>query len=495
MKSLSQKIILSLVVSTFVVLFVVTISSYLFQRNSELNDWGNTKQALTKQMLVIFQEPVYAYDKALVQNIVDAYLSDKRISRIQVFDQRNQTLGEGGKVDGSDYDEDQSNIALNWSDNKTIGSVKVNFSRQTLISRLNSSVVEAIIAGGITLLLLGIVAIVVLNFLVNKPLALMNQLMREIAKGGGDLTQRINYSSGDELGQLAANFNSFIASLQAIVADMASSTKGLEAVSKQVEKASHSSNEEAAMQNTQTSRALQSLESLNQASQNIAKNADKTSTDTQAALKISNQCSHDMEENHEQVVILVNELENMTNIVSELRVSSDAIGSVLDVIKSIAEQTNLLALNAAIEAARAGESGRGFAVVADEVRALASKTYQSTAEIESIIEKLQQHAGNAFAATNASKKRVNEVMVATDKAKASVDDVTQRMTQMGGLNRQVFEASNNQIIISESVRESMEILYAGAEQLAKESAGLANTVDELGNVEQALIKKIDAFTY
>ncbi|MFQ3220796.1 MAG: methyl-accepting chemotaxis protein, partial [Paraglaciecola sp.] len=136
MKSLSQKIILSLVVSTLVVLCVVTLSSYLFQRTSELNDWENTKQALSRQMQVIFQEPVYAYDKVLVQNIVDAYLSDKQISRIQVFDQRNQTLGEGGMVDVSDYDEDQSNIVLNWSDNKTIGSVKVNFSRQSLISRL-----------------------------------------------------------------------------------------------------------------------------------------------------------------------------------------------------------------------------------------------------------------------------------------------------------------------------------------------------------------------
>ncbi|WP_319557798.1 methyl-accepting chemotaxis protein [Thiomicrorhabdus sp.] len=128
------------------------------------------------------------------------------------------------------------------------------------------------------------------------------------------------------------------------------------------------------------------------------------------------------------VSALTDEVQKVSQVVSQLEADSSNIGSVLVLIRDIAEQTNLLALNAAIEAARAGEHGRGFAVVADEVRLLAGKTQQATKNIQSIIEGLQHGARNAVQAMESGREKVGETQIHASRVSQVFDDMNSKLS-------------------------------------------------------------------
>lgn len=163
------------------------------------------------------------------------------------------------------------------------------------------------------------------------------------------------------------------------------------------------------------------------------------------------------------------EVQESAGTIATLEENAEQIGTVLDVIRGIAEQTNLLALNAAIEAARAGEQGRGFAVVADEVRTLASRTQDSTREIQSMIERLQEGSKSAVLAMDQSQKKTERVVEQAHKAGEALTSITMAVSRIADMNTQIATAAEQQSAVSEDINENV----VGINTLAIDAAGSA----------------------
>ena len=494
MHSITKKVLLSLIVSTFLVLLVVSAGSYSVQSNAEQDSWHKSVDTLHKQVQVILQEPAFAYDKSLIQSLITALAADIRIDGIVVYDHRGQELGQVGTLK-STTGNSKENLPIIWTDNEKIGSVDILLNDIESQDRLSTAITEKTIGLIVSIILLCLVLLFVLRKIVVHPIEQLNNVLEDIARGGGDLTQRIPIKSNDEIGALGNNFNDFIGTIQNIVKEMASATSELAGVSDQVTRSSQSTHKNTEQQQIQTSDALEHLTQLTEATNEIASNAELTASNTKNAHQLSSEGQSQMEANMQQVNTLVDELDNTSNVVTELRTATTGIGSVLDVIKSIAEQTNLLALNAAIEAARAGEYGRGFAVVADEVRTLASRTQDSTQEIEGIIVSLQSKAQESFQATHRSKELAGVAIESTTSTRNLLNEIVEQMDGINDMNNHIASASEEQSHVTSVVTDGMQSLHSGASELAVQAKQLEEATVEMAKVEKKLVEQISRFTY
>lgn len=247
------------------------------------------------------------------------------------------------------------------------------------------------------ILLVLLVAAILGGGLLPKVLRL-NSAIWGIADGEADLSQRVQVKGKDELAEMARGMNQFIARIQSLVSDVQTSTD--KAVEKAGEQGNISREAVAAVTRQQSDVASVSgtMEQMSASIAEVAQSIQEMAGEVQNVNSESDATAGISQDVRSRLDQVVEKVERAVVAVNDLNQKSSEIDSVLSVIRAIAEQTNLLALNAAIEAARAGESGRGFAVVADEVRTLASRTQDSTREINDIIERLQSGSQEAVSA-------------------------------------------------------------------------------------------------
>ena len=320
-----------------------------------------------------------------------------------------------------------------------------------LRSITSTSILTALIILGFSIGL-----ILVLSKVLIKPIKKMIVLVEDLASGNGNLCKRLDNSRSDETGELARLINLFIEKILALVENIKKESISLNETVATLESVAEENAQGAIKQQDISQQVDQSMTEMNLAANEAAQSAAAAEQAASKALTVTLEGTQVMQRTSNSIEQVATNVEEAVTIIKELENTSETIGSVVGVINGIAEQTNLLALNAAIEAARAGEQGRGFAVVADEVRALASRTQESTLEINSIIESLQSNANSAVNVMNSGHEAVNICVEESQKTQAALAAIQEQINDINSMNLRIATSAEEQSAVSDTVKVSIE---------------------------------------
>lgn len=339
----------------------------------------------------------------------------------------------------------------NWKLGDVRGVLEVNsdISNQVLSSHATSFKIMLLL---IAVLLMIVAAIYfIYKRVIATKLKALDTSINDLAHGSSDLTVRLDDNGEDEVSHLARGFNQFLDKHRDFIKDISDSANHLSDASVQLAAISVQAKENSAEQKAQVALVANAINDMTEsikAVEDCSEAADGSAIEARDETLAGQQV---VEENIRVVKQLSSDIEEAAAVIQALKKDSEGIGSVLDVIRGVSEQTNLLALNAAIEAARAGEHGRGFAVVADEVRTLASKTQDSTVEIQKMIEQLQQAADGAVAVMDKGLITVGTSVAQTTQTDGYLQSITTAVNQISELNTQISNAVTEQSHVAKEI--------------------------------------------
>ncbi|AIC21114.1 chemotaxis protein [Pseudomonas chlororaphis] len=358
--------------------------------------------------------------------------------------------------------------------------------------RMRGMVLSIIGIAVVVLLVIAAIGMLVANTIL-RPLNLMKLNLDDIAAGEGDLTRRLAITSQDELGDLAGSFNRFVDKIHGLVRQITEMTGQLTGLVTQVSEQAQRSEQAMERQRHETDQVATAINEMSSAAQEVARSAQGAAVAAQQTDEEGQAAKRVVDGSIQQIHALVSDIRSSGTSLDSLQKDVASIVSVLDVIRSIAEQTNLLALNAAIEAARAGEAGRGFAVVADEVRALASRTQQSTQEIQGMIDRLQQGTRTAVEAMRRSSDAGDGTSHQANEAGASLDAMAQLIGTINSMNAQIASAAEEQTAVAEEINRSVHQIAVAVDSVADETQLGAQTSRSLADLGQRLGKLVGQF--
>ncbi|MFK5913484.1 MAG: methyl-accepting chemotaxis protein [Woeseiaceae bacterium] len=331
------------------------------------------------------------------------------------------------------------------------------------------------------------------SFMITSPLNAAVNAMKEISEGDGDLTLRLNVGGTDEIGQLALSFNGFITRMQDVIREVTSSTSQLSAAAEEMSMITGETRTGVQRQQSETELVATAVNEMSSTVHEVVNSANTAAEAASQADSQSEQGRQVVSTTVTSIRSLASEVESAATVIGQLEKDSESIGSVLEVIRGIAEQTNLLALNAAIEAARAGEQGRGFAVVADEVRSLASRTQESTQEIQEMIERLQKGSRDAVKVMQSGQEQAQQTVEQASQAETALSEISSAVAQINEMNAHIAEASRQQGEVVEEINKNIINITQVADESANGADQLSTASSEMATLAVNLESQVSHF--
>jgi methyl-accepting chemotaxis protein len=478
MKSISFKLIMAALVTVTFLVVIFGVYDYLAQSEKLRHKQDVQLDLVASRLQLSLPSAVWNYEESQMTRILDSEQQSDDVAFLSLHNDKGDQITQSKGEMSAHF----KTIKLQYVEDETtteIGSVKLYINDSSIKEELAELAFRAILKG----LLLDIFLVTALSFLfsrvITRPLTQVADALENIASGEGDLTRRLNASREDEIGKVSSSFNVFVEKIQLLVQSIQVSVDDVFRAARNVHTGADASRGHVHDQQLETDQVAAAITQMAASAKEIAISVQLSADSALQANMDAKEVSSIINQSIDSINDLSSQLTEAADVVNSLDNDVTGIVSILDVIRSIAEQTNLLALNAAIEAARAGDQGRGFAVVADEVRALASRTQQSTAEIQAGITKLQLGAKSAVkvmlesqskseaSVTNAqsSGTAINRILTSTEKITDMASHIATAVEQQSAvaedlthnINRIVTSGQDNLTLLSEMNQNSEDL--------------------------------------
>lgn len=361
--------------------------------------------------------------------------------------------------------------------------------------RLNEKNNELNVFYAILIILFVVCVVILLSIYIS-----LTETIRSISRvaqnvSNGDLSENVKIISRDELAIIAQHFNSTIDGMRTLVKQLNSSAVDVHSSVQDITDKTNSAETTITAQQTETHQIAAAIKLMATTSTDMAMNA----SDATGATHDAERAVLEGKQVVDQTIIAINaiasEVETSSQTIQKLESHCADIGGVVEVIRSIADQTNLLALNAAIEAARAGEQGRGFAVVADEVRTLASRTQQSTNEIQVMIERVQSGAKESVKVMAVGREQANMGVMQAKEASNTFEAITLSVDKIVAINDQIASAIEEQSLAAAEIERNVSNVSAGADSARSVATGATQSAHNLLSVADKLTEVAEEYAF
>ncbi|MGR5193825.1 methyl-accepting chemotaxis protein [Vibrio rotiferianus] len=340
-----------------------------------------------------------------------------------------------------------------------------------------------------------IVALTALGYIISSNIVEpLQRLIRNTHKiADGDLTVRLNTSRKDELGEMSNEIDRMLEQLQGTILAAHESALQSSNMAQSIAQVSEEAATSVNSQHAQLELLSTAMTEMSTTIADVANNAENTAHSTSLVTTHAEQSGKAMEQTATTISDVSREIASADQLVSELQAGVNEISAVVSVIREVSEQTNLLALNAAIEAARAGEQGRGFAVVADEVRNLASRTQQSTDEVQQTIDSLIERTDRTVKAMERSNAKVEESVGISQSTQHQLVGMVEELVRSNDMVSQIAAASEQQGLVANEMTENVSTIHLAANEVKHASQMLAEESQHLAAASEILHDQLKYF--
>jgi methyl-accepting chemotaxis protein len=491
--SISKKFLAPTLLLTLILL--VGLGAFLITNNKKsIEQTMDDKSGAMANLMSQVSVPSYQnFDYIALEQLVKQMIADPEVEFAVFYDVQKKPVTKASEEKQASANIKVYERDVSGEDKKVLGTLRIGYSTKTLQVNLRNNILSVIIGISIALALMSFGLTMMVRKIIVQRVQETVAMLKNIAEGEGDLTQRLKVTSQDELGELATYFNKFVSNIEKIIASVKSSAGNVDTTTSRLKSTADILSKVANQGIEQTTQAASAANQMESAISETSKNAGMAADSAKRSSEFAIQGNRVVEATVTSMQNIANRVDTTAGTVEALGKSSDQISEIVSVIKEIASQTNLLALNAAIEAARAGEQGRGFAVVADEVRKLAERTTNATGEIAEMIEKIQIDTKNSVDAMRQGRAEVESGVQQAEDAKKSLTQIVSASEQCLNWVQMIANATGEQSKAISHISSTMNKITGLSDSSQDESAKINTIAHEMTTMANSLNSSVSLF--